>query len=479
MFQSWRIKLREADTAYRQGRYDDAIRMLADEEVQGTLPGRRLALKLTNSLLKRGRRRLVAADMAQAWKDYDRIVRVAGECDRALALRDELLDAVLADCRELMASSDYQRCLTKLDDLTRRGFHHESVVSLRETIRRVRSADHLAQHGKFAEAIEQLKLADGCGVESTQLATRLADYQSRQGVGRELSEKLHRAMIKREWTTAVQHAEQLLEIAPLSSLARDARKQAWAQAGTRVSHVAVAEPRSDAGNHDNTDRAKLGEANMDGRNENKFNEEAGEPDDWVPVPDLGRFFLWVDGVGGYLVCPADTITVGQALPMAGVDVPILGDVSRRHVSIRRSGEGYVVDPIAKTRLNGNLIDRPTLLKGGDRLRMSAVEIRFRQPHALSSTACLDFVSRHGTQPSADGVILLADSCVLGPRKENHVVCRDWEHDVVLFRQKERLYCRAVTSFEIDGQLSDGQGTLDLASHVRGDDFSISLEPMQT
>lgn len=475
MFQSWRIKLREADTAYRQGRYDDAIRMLAAEDMQATLPGRRLALKLTNSLLKRGRRRLVAADMSEAWKDFDRIVLVAGECERASTLRDELLDAVFADCRELMASGDYTRCLKKLDDLTRRGMHHESVVSLRETVRRVRSADHLAQHGKFAEAIEQLKLLQSNETESKQFASRLSDYRSRQGIGRELSEELHRAMIKRDWTVAVQHAEQLLEVAPLSALALDARKQAWAQAGTRVSHTAVIDRPID-------DTAKLGGKNgsaKGGDATSRVNEEVDKNEDKVvPIPDLERFFLWVDGVGGYLVCPAETITVGQALPMAGVDVPVLGDVSRRHITIRRSGEGYILDPIVETRLNGTIIGRPTLLKDGDRVKMSAVEIRFRQPHALSSTACLDFVSRHGTQPSADGVILLADSCVLGPRKENHVVCRDWEHDVVLFRQKERLHCRAVTSFEIDGQLTDGHGTLELASQVRGDDFSLSLEPMR-
>ena len=574
MFQSWRFKLREADTAYRQGRYDEAIRLLAEQDTSGPLPGRRLADRLVESLAKRARGRLLAGDMVEAWKDYDRIVNLAGGCDRATALRDELVDCVIVDCRGLLKASEYNRCLSKLDDLIRRGSGIEPVVALRETVRRVRSADQLAQRGKFAEAIEQLKVAAADG--QCDLGARLQDYRQRQGQGRELSEQLHRAMIQHKWTEAVSAADRLLDIAPLSSLAREARKQAWARAdtrisntpisntrisntrisNTRISNTVVAEsngaesngaesngaesngvesngvesngvaeadgtratpgrpgdsasdisdetraapqsPQSDdnlsgivaggaeAGSHLNAISVdeQMGSTDESQRNREEGAQEPGQttPEQTTPeqtTPELGQFFLWVDGVGGYLVCPADSVTIGQAVPMAGVDVPILGDISRRHAVIRRSGEGYVLEPIADTKLNGKIVDRPrVLLRDGDRLGMGAVELDFRQPHALSSTARLDFASHHGTQPSADGVILLADSCVMGPRKENHVVCRDWEHDVVLFRQKEQLHCRAVASFEVDGQLVDGHAVLSTNSQVGGDDFCISLEPL--
>jgi len=72
---------------------------------------------------------------------------------------------------------------------------------------------------------------------------------------------------------------------------------------------------------------------------------------------------------------------------------------------------------------------------------------------------------------------MAESCVLGPKWQNHVVCRDWAGDVVLYRQDEDLFCRAMESIEIDGQLCDGRGRLGGNSHVVGTDFSLSVEEL--
>jgi hypothetical protein len=85
------------------------------------------------------------------------------------------------------------------------------------------------------------------------------------------------------------------------------------------------------------------------------------------------------------------------------------------------------------------------------------------------------LSPHRTQPGADAVILMAESCVLGPKWQNHVVCRDWNGDVVLYRSDHNIMCRAMESIEIDGRLHDGRGPVRPGSHVLGTDFSLSLE----
>src|SRR5262249_55615739 len=56
-----------------------------------------------------------------------------------------------------------------------------------------------------------------------------------------------------------------------------------------------------------------------------------------------RFLLWVDGVGGYLVCLSHRVTFGQATSDGPIDVPLFADVSRLHAEITRDGEGYVVE----------------------------------------------------------------------------------------------------------------------------------------
>ena len=54
-----------------------------------------------------------------------------------------------------------------------------------------------------------------------------------------------------------------------------------------------------------------------------------EGDTGVPQYSNPRCILWVDAVGGYLVCLGDEIVLGQAIPGTTVDVPILADLSRR------------------------------------------------------------------------------------------------------------------------------------------------------
>ena len=115
-------------------------------------------------------------------------------------------------------------------------------------------------------------------------------------------------------------------------------------------------------------------------------------------------------------------------------MPILADLSRRHAVIRREAGAYVLEPLQPVRVDGREITGPTVLADNQLIQLGDnVRLRFTKPHALSATARLDFESHHKTQPSADAVLLMADSCVLGPNRHCHVRCRDWQHDVVLYR----------------------------------------------
>ncbi len=198
----------------------------------------------------------------------------------------------------------------------------------------------------------------------------------------------------------------------------------------------------------------------------------------VAQPAPARFLLWIDAVGGFLVCRGDEVVLGQPIPGSDVDVPILGDLSRRHAKIRRDGEGYLLEPDRKVALNGRQVQSATLLRDGDLLSLGdTVRLKFRRPHPLSATARLEFVSGHRTQPSADAILLMAESCVLGPRSTSHVVCRDWPDDVVLFRQGDGLACRSASGLSIDGVQYPQRGALGATSRILGEGFSFSLEPL--
>ena len=193
----------------------------------------------------------------------------------------------------------------------------------------------------------------------------------------------------------------------------------------------------------------------------------------------GRFMLWIDAVGGYWVCLGDKIILGQPDVRGTADVPILGDLSSRHARILRDGEGYLVEAFREVHVNGRVVQDVGWLGDGTRMQLGgSVRLLFRRPHPLSTTARLEFLSRHRTQPSADSVLLMADACVLGPRPHSHVVCRDWTSEVILYRREQELFCRTSGAFAIDGVSCRGDGQVTRNSRIEGDGFSFNLEAIQ-
>lgn len=187
--------------------------------------------------------------------------------------------------------------------------------------------------------------------------------------------------------------------------------------------------------------------------------------------------LWVDSVGGYLVCLGNEIVIGQPSQDSNPDVPILADLSRRHAVIRREGEGYTIEAIRSTKVEGRAVNGTAPLYDGSAIELGdGVRLRFVKPHPLSNTAKLEFTSRHRTQPSTDGVLLMAESCILGPAKTSHVVANRWEQEVVLFRKGTELGCRTAAKISVDGANKEGRCMLRPKSRVEGAEFAFAIEP---
>ena len=123
-------------------------------------------------------------------------------------------------------------------------------------------------------------------------------------------------MAAKTWTEAVAVADQLLELAPEHRLAQDARRRAWAKVGAKVGDSQLGHDR------------QVFRSTPTGPATRRCN----SPPETATAesPEGLRFLLWVDGVGGYLVCLSDEVTLGQSTPNCRVHVPILADVSRHH-----------------------------------------------------------------------------------------------------------------------------------------------------
>src|SRR5437868_4078309 len=146
-----------------------------------------------------------------------------------------------------------------------------------------------------------------------------------------------------------------------------------------------------------------------------------------------KLLLWIDGVGGYLVCLKPRVTLGQAGPEGSPDLAILAAISRHHATIQRDAEGYFLEAVRKVALNGQAAER-AFLRSGDRLTLgTACQLVFSQPVPISASARLDLVSGQRWLYPVNGVLLMAETLVFGPGPQSHVLIEELKQPLILFR----------------------------------------------
>jgi hypothetical protein len=188
-----------------------------------------------------------------------------------------------------------------------------------------------------------------------------------------------------------------------------------------------------------------------------------------------RHLLWIDGVGGFLVCLTPRVTVGHASARPTPDLPLLADVSRLHAVLQRDAEGYALEAYRPTRVNGREAERATL-RSGDRITFGAsCQAVFMQPLPVSATARLDLVSGHRLAYPVSSVLLMADTLVLSGGTRGHVTVPDLAQPVILYRQKDSLALRYEGIIDIEDRPHQGRAPLQAGRTVTVGDVSITLE----
>jgi hypothetical protein len=190
------------------------------------------------------------------------------------------------------------------------------------------------------------------------------------------------------------------------------------------------------------------------------------------------FYLWVDGVGAFQLFTGTRVTVGgPTRDRDSADLVLLANLSRKHATFVRSGEGYILEAHGACKVADRAVEERTHLNTNYRLELaSGVRLRFRLPSVLSATAVVDFLSDHRPNRSIDGVILMEQTCLLGPSLDNHIVCPDWNETVVLYRKPEGFWCKSQSQVAIDGQWTESGGLVKPGSCVSGSEFRFRLEP---
>jgi hypothetical protein len=501
MLGQWRIALRQADEAAKAGRFDEALRLASKPEVAEHHYAVQLRGKLAMELIARAARRGEADDLQGAIDDLQVAEGLHAPPDTLAATRLALAERVAAEVRADLDAGEPHRVAERIEELARSKIGGPALRRAREVAEAWKSALDEARRGEFGRAQDQLDRADRLAGETAKaaLASARRDIETRQKTSTPRVEALYACLAEGRWAETLAAAEGVLEVVPEHPSARQARTRAWQQIaaigpssatlpnrGGRVIPASFGvEPSPQAPTPAPASPPKAApqrsfivadfEAPRGLRSipvaPARALAQAGSPG-----PD-GRFLLWLDAVGGYLVCLDDEVILGRAGTDAVADVPLLGDLSRQHATLARDGEGYVIRAIKPTFVNNRPVETAPL-RNGDVIRLgSTMELEFHQPSPVSSTARLDVVSRHRLPLAVDGVILMAETCIVGSSRQAHIPAPGLVNPVVLYRQGAGLCCRATGGFEVDGRACAARAPLTLQSSVLGEGFSFSLEPL--
>ncbi|WP_406694497.1 FHA domain-containing protein [Singulisphaera sp. Ch08] len=502
MLGHWRMVLRQAEEAARAGRYDEALVLASRPDVVDHHHAVRLRTKLALDLIARASRRGESDDVAGAIEDLDLAERQGAAPDTLAAARLSLADKVSAEVRGDLDAGEPARVVERVEQLARHKVGGPALRRTREIAEAWQAALDEARRGEFGRAHDQLDRAErlAAGIAKLALTDTRRDVETRQKAAAPRVEALYTALAAGKWSEVLTLAESVLEAIPEHPAARQARTRAWQQIGalspsaawpdrgTRIPQVALASGRTPAEPVSPPAEA----APITWLNANLrapfVPQPQPQPQQHQPARPAaregetgpkGRFLVWVDAVGGYLVCLDDQVILGRAGPDSHADVPLMGDLSRNHATLVRDGDGYVLRAHQPTFVNGRAVET-TPLRDGDVIRLgSTVELEFQQPSPVSSTARLSIVSRHRLPLAVDGVLLMAETCIIDGSPQAHIPAPGLAQPVVLYRQGGALWCRATGGFEVDGRACAARAPLTLQSSILGDGFSFSLEALGT
>ncbi|QDV35110.1 FHA domain-containing protein [Tautonia plasticadhaerens] len=478
MLGHWRVVLKQAEESAKAGRLDEALALAARADVADHRQAVQLRGKWTLELVKRAARRAEADDLDGALGDLDTAESFGAAPDVLAASRLKLADLVAEDLKTDLAAGEPDRAVDRIDAVGRRKVAGPGLRRLRESAEAWKAARGEARRGEFGVAADLLDRASRlAGSEASDaLAAARRELEARQQAAAPKADRFYRTLSESAdaWPAILAAAEDLLATVPEHPAARQARSRAWQQIGAIGPAVPSIPNRPPAAGNG---EIRFLDESTPGPSPARAEPTAARPKSRHGGPH-GRFLLWADVIGGYLVCLDDEVTLGRAGPDASADVQLLADLSRRHAVIARDGEHYTLRALHPTFVNGRAVDSAPL-RDGDVIRLgSNVELEFRRPSPVTSTATLRLLSRHRPPMAVDGVLLMAQSCLVGPTRQCHVSAPRLKQPVVLFRQADALWCRCPGAFEVDGRPALSRAPLTTSSSVKGEGFSFSLEPVE-
>lgn len=449
--------------------------MLSRESLRGFLPAKRLSQQVASQLIDRAGQKIAAGESMAGWADYRMAERLGASTQQLSEFRNAQAVAGIDMTKQLLEAGETElagRQIAKLEQLRLGG---DERRRWKQIVQLIGKAKQMAFAGEFAPASEMLGraeqlLPDQSDALAREISSRRAQLAQEQKRFKSLTAELHEALSQETWSRVLTLAEELIELTPDYQTALSARKKAWQAVGIDAGKIAMKKDiQNPAGTPPNRTHLVSTIAWP----------KSADAETMTNTSQPGkRLIAWIDEVGGFLICMSEEVTIGQPASEGGVDIPVRADLSRRHATLRRDGEHYVLTPIYETKIDGNLVTGPTLVRHGALIELGeSLRLRFTRPHSLSTTAVLQIESKHKTELAVDSVILMSESCVLGPRPHSHIRCPGWENDLVLFRRGDQLRFRSTEIVELNDHPGNTSGIITANCRLVGGEFALSFEEL--
>lgn len=164
-----------------------------------------------------------------------------------------------------------------------------------------------------------------------------------------------------------------------------------------------------------------------------------------PARNAASMLLLVDGTGSALIMRRDLVRIGRGGGSQNMDVPMPADIQSHHADIVQSGDDYFIVAHGPVRVNQKPVTK-SLLRDGDRILLGATtKLVFARPSAKSETAVLRLADRNRLPQDVSVIVLLRDTCLIGPQESCHVRTREGEDRVLLFERDGQLLARRHSS----------------------------------
>ncbi len=525
------VRLQKARNALKDGRLDEAFDIAQDKKLRDYRECQVLLEKMVRPLLERAREHLGAGRPEDALADVERAQEAGGNRPETATVRQDVLGVLervrMEENAEHRAANSARRHLDEgrldagserlrdvAEDSEKAGDLRRRVQRLREEAREAQArVESCLKDGDVERALEAFRAVVSVAAEDPE-TRRLSDRIIQQA-GAAVSAALNQGEIERarrilrgcdgtatsdalsEWRDTLSLCDKVagatarrdwaggrVYLRRLARILPDARWIALGEKQMKILDEALRDLRSGplgefASGFASRETPAVTPASAAAPEDvTAARRAASDASAGSPVAEAnredGRFLLWVDGVGSYLLLRSDSTSIGRLGSSLAPDIELAADLEGVHAQILRVDHDYFAVARGAVSIAEHPVERHLLADGDEIVLGSRSGLSFRLPTSLSTTALLKLGTGLRLSGDVHTVILLDGHLIFGEGSGCHIDVPKLDQRVILSCEKNAFRCRSPVPIVVDGKIHQNDASIPLGAHVEAGQLTFTL-----